>query len=145
MCLKVVDTRRSFNRAVSSCDVTRDTSFNMSSLIFTLSGTTDELRLDRIILGFGFAGVLWTLWWNLDYLRFMKFWVKPPYKHRTVIIFRILFALCFLSAVRWFVGNLLRSSRPPRAYVEALAVGIAWCFAIWAMVNMVEWVNRKRQ
>jgi hypothetical protein len=53
-----------------------------------------------MMLGFGFATVLWTLWWNLDYSRFMKFWVKPPNKRLTVIIFRVLFALWFLSAVQ---------------------------------------------
>jgi hypothetical protein len=118
--------------------------FEYLTLIFSL-WTGREPRLDRMMLGFGFATVLWTLWWNLDYSRFMKFWVKLPNKRLTVIIFRVLFALWFLSAVQWFVGNLLRTSRPPHAYAEALGVGLAWCFAIWAMVNIVEWMNRKRQ
>ena len=107
--------------------------------------TARDPNLDKLMLGFGFAVVLGTLWWNLDYLRFMKFWVKPPYKRLTVIIFRVLFGLWFLSAASWFVEKLLRTSRPPRAYAEALGVGLAWCFAIWAMVNIVEWMNRKRQ
>ena len=74
----------------------------------------------------------------------MKFWVKPPYKHRTIIIFRVLFAIWFLGAVQWLAQNLLRTSRPTRAYAEALGLGLAWSAAIWEMVNLVEWMNRKR-
>jgi len=102
-------------------------------------------NLDKMTLGFGFAVVLWTLWWNIDYLRFMKFWLKPLYKQSTVVIFRVLFALWFLGAARWFFENLIRTTRPARVYAEALGVGIAWSLAILLMVNLVEWMNRKRQ
>jgi hypothetical protein len=95
-------------------------------------------------LGFGLAMVLWALWWNLDYLRFMRFWVKPPYKPRTVIIFRVLFALCLVGAIVGLFENALRKSRPAQTYIEAIGIGLAWSLAIWIMVNVVEWMNRKR-
>ena len=49
---------------------------------------------DGVKLGAEFVGALFTLWWNLQYLRFMKFFLEPPYKFWTVAIFRIFNAIC---------------------------------------------------
>jgi uncharacterized membrane protein len=102
-----------------------------------------NIKFEPTILGFGFAALVVTLWWNLDYRRFMKYWVRPPYKSRTIIIFRVLFAVWFLGAASWFLQNLVRTSLSRREYAEMVGAGLAWFLLFWAMETIVARVGRK--
>jgi len=43
--------------------------------------------MDRMTFGFAIAELFMTAWWNLEPKRFIKFWLKPPYKRLTVTAF----------------------------------------------------------
>jgi len=79
--------------------------------------------LDRMTLGFGVAVVFMTVWWNLQPLRFIRFWLKPPYKRRTVILFRLFFAANLVGAIRYLIEALNRQQRVISEY--GVIAGIA--------------------
>jgi len=97
--------------------------------------------------GFRLAGFAWTLWWNLDWRRFIKFYgiSGPPYRPWVVIGFRIFFALCSLGAAENLGRRLLPEIRPVRFYSDCLIAAAAWFAAIVLLVITVEWLNGKRK
>ena len=100
-----------------------------------------------LVTGFLAAAFAWTLWWNLDWRRFIKFYgiSGPPYRPWVAIAFRIFFALCSLGAAEDLGRRLLEGRRPVRFYSECLLVAAAWFTAIILMVRTVEWLGRKRK
>jgi hypothetical protein len=100
-----------------------------------------------MVTGFLLAGLAWTLWWNLDWRRFIKFYgiSGPPYRPWVAIGFRIFFALCSLGAAEDLGRRLLQEGRPVRFYSDCLLVAVAWFTAIILLVRTVEWLNRKRE
>ena len=101
-------------------------------------------QLDKMTLGFSIAAVFMTAWWNVSWERFMKFWVKPPYRSITVIGFRAFFAANLIGAIGYLTSQLLRAHRPARAYLDALEIGATWIVVIVLMVHFVEWQARRR-
>ena len=53
-----------------------------------------------------FTAICWTLWWNLQWKRVMRFWLRPPNRPWVQYLFRVFFALNFLGAVRGLVVQL---------------------------------------
>jgi len=101
-------------------------------------------QLDRMNLAFALAAVFMTAWWNLSWQRFMRFWVKPPNRKRTIVGFRVFFALNLLGAIWHFTSQVMRHPRPSRAYLDAFAMGAAWILVIVLMVYFAEWRARTR-
>jgi hypothetical protein len=97
--------------------------------------------------GFFLAGFAWTLWWNLDWRRFIKFYgiSGPPDRLWVTIAFRIFFALCSLGAADDLGRRLLQEVRPVRFYSQCLLVAAAWFAVIVLLVKTVEWLNSKRK
>src|SRR5271169_4759548 len=95
--------------------------------------------------GFLMAGFAWTLWWNLDWRRFVKFYgvSGPPYRPWVAIGFRIFFALCLLGAAGDIGRRLLHDVRPARFYSQSCLVAAAWLVLIVLMVKTVEWLNMR--
>jgi uncharacterized membrane protein YwzB len=108
-------------------------------------GPENVVSPDIMKLGFGFAGALFTLWWNLQYLRFMRFLIEPPYKAWTVGVFRIFFALCFGGALSSFIQDIARTPRSQVSYLEVFKVVLGWCVLIVAMVYLAEYIQRNRR
>jgi hypothetical protein len=106
--------------------------------------TQDDPQLDRMTLGFGIAAFFMTAWWNLQPKRFMKFWIKPPYKPFTVVLFKLFFAANVIGAA-WYMFDLLRRRHRELSEYRDVAVIAAVCIAvIFVMVTTAEWVNRRR-
>ena len=99
---------------------------------------------DNVKLGVEFVGVFFVLWWNLQYLRFMRFWIEPPYKIWTIAIFRIFFAFCFGGALFTLMQDLIQTSRSKASYLEALKFSLDWGLVMVALVYLAEAIKRKR-
>jgi hypothetical protein len=97
--------------------------------------------------GFFLAGFVWTLWWNLDWRRFIKCYgiSGPPYRRWVTIAFRIFFALCSLGAAGDLGQLLLHEARSVPFYSRCLLVAAAWFAVIVLLVKTVEWLNSKRK
>jgi hypothetical protein len=100
--------------------------------------------LDRMTLGFAVAAVFMTAWWNLRPKRFMRFWLKPPYKPLTVTLFRVFFAANLIGAISYLVGDVNRRHRPMYEYRAAAEVAAVWIGVIWLMVTVMLWLARRR-
>ena len=72
------------------------------------------LNDDALTIGFMVAGFVWTIWWNLDWRRYLKFYgIKgPTYPAWLQLLFRTFFALCSLGAAVELGRRLLLSARP---------------------------------
>ena len=101
---------------------------------------------DAIIIGFMVAGFVWTIWWNLDWRRYLKFYgIKgPAYPVWVQFLFRTFFALCSLGAAVELGRRLLLSARPIQFYFHCLLVAGAWFAAIVLMVLAAESMMTKR-
>jgi hypothetical protein len=97
--------------------------------------------------GFLMACFAWTLWWNLDWRRFIKFYgvSGPPYRPWAEISFRVFFALCLLGAAVEVARRLPQATHPVRFYPECLFVTAVWFAVIVLLVKTVEWINSKRK
>ena len=96
--------------------------------------------------GFLLAGFAWTLWWNLDWRRFLKFYRinGPTYSSWLTLGFRIFFASCSIGA-GIEVGRLLfQGPRSVRFYSECLLGAAAWFTVFVLMVKAAEQLNRKK-
>ena len=102
---------------------------------------------DVMTIGFLMAGLAWTLWWNIDWQRFIKFYgiSGPPYRSWIKTGFRIFFALCSLGAAIDLRRRLLEGTRPYKFYWDGLVVAAAWFIVIVLLVKIVEWVASKRR
>jgi hypothetical protein len=107
----------------------------------------DDPRNQAMMLGFLMAGFAWTLWWNIDWQRFIKFYgvSGPPYRRWIEVAFRGFFALCSLGAGRELLRELLERSRPAHFYRDAFLIAGLWSIAIVLMVKVVEWFSNRRK
>jgi hypothetical protein len=98
-------------------------------------------------LGFLMAGFAWTLWWNIDWQRFIKFYgiSGPPYRRWIEVAFRGFFALCSLGTGRELLRQLLVRPRPAQFYRNAVLIAAAWFIVIVIMVKAGEWLSNRRK
>lgn len=101
------------------------------------------------VMTFGFliASFFWTLWWNVDWQRFIKFYgIRGPQYHPWIRTgFRVFFALCSLGAAVDLWRRLQERVRPGTFYRDALIAAGAWFIVIVLLVKTVEWVANKRR
>jgi hypothetical protein len=105
--------------------------------------------LNGEVMTFGFliASFFWTLWWNVDWQRFIKFYgIRGPQYHPWIKTgFRVFFALCSVGAAVDLWRRLQERVRPGSFYRDALIVAGAWFIVIVLLVKTVEWVANKRR
>lgn len=101
--------------------------------------------LDKMTLGFSIALLFMTAWCNVSWRRFMKFWLKPPYRPITEVGFRLFFAANLIGAIWYSASQVMWSDRPARAYLDAMGIALAWIVVIVLMVHFVEWQARRRE
>lgn len=100
--------------------------------------------LDRMTLGFSVAMVFMTACWNLQPLRFIRFWLKPPYKPTTVILFKVFFAANLIGAIRYLVGQINRHQRTFSEYQAAAGIAGAWIAVVWVAFTVALWFAHRR-
>lgn len=107
-------------------------------------GQEGDLQVDRLTLGFSVAVLFMTAWWNLQPMRFIHLWLKPPYRPITVKLFRLFFAANLIGAISYFVGQVTRHQRTFADYRAAAEIAGAW-IAVMAVMVMVVWWFAHRQ
>lgn len=101
-------------------------------------------QVDRLTFGFSVAVVFMTAWWNLQPLRFIRLWLKPPYKPITIKLFRLFFAVNLIGAISYFFGQAIRHQRTFADYRAAAEIAAAWIAVMWVMVTVALWFANKQ-
>lgn len=104
----------------------------------------NDPTMDRMNLGFSISALFMTAWWNLQPKRFMKFWLKPPYKPLTIALFRVFFAANVLGALSYVFGLVRHRHRDWSEYGDVAKIAAIGIAIIFVMVNLSEWMNRGR-
>lgn len=104
------------------------------------------LNDDTTTTGFMVAGFVWTIWWNLDWRRYLKFYgIKgPTYSVWVQLLFRTFFVLCSLGAAVELGRRLLLNAHPIQFYFHCLLVAGGWFAAIVLMVLAAESMMTER-
>jgi hypothetical protein len=96
-------------------------------------------------MGFLCAGFAWSIWWNLDWQRFVKFYVRggPPYRGGLEIGFRTFFAACLVGAGIELAERILERGWSLSFYEKTVCVAAVWFAVIILMVKTVEWFGKR--
>lgn len=104
--------------------------------------------MQRMMAAFLFTATCSTLWWNLQWQRVMRFWVRPPNRPVTQYGFRIFFALNFTSAMRSLISHFRRYPLNSDNAGPTILAAALWLFAVGTMTvvvfKRVEREDRKR-
>ena len=97
--------------------------------------------------GFLLACFAWSLWWNIDWQRFIKFYgvSGPPYRRWITITIRGFFALGSLGGAVELLQRLLDRTRPVQFYRNVFVIAVAWFVVMVLMVRAVEWLANHRK
>jgi hypothetical protein len=106
--------------------------------------TESDPVAQRINIAFMFTAVCWTLWWNLQWQRVMRFWVRPPNRPRVQYLFRAFFALNFLGASWQFVKQLHAHPLSKQDVGPTLEIAVIMCAAVSLMSASVLWMAQRR-
>lgn len=93
---------------------------------------------------FLFAGTCWTFWWNVQWKRAMRFWVKPPYRPWVQQLFRAFFALSFLGAVTQLIRELIVHPLTRQNLGPTLGTAAAMCAVVAVMSMAALWRAERR-
>ena len=106
-----------------------------------------QIRIEVMTIGFLMACFAWTLWWNIDWRRFIKFYgvSGPPYRRWITVAFRGFFALCSIGTAGALLPQLMERTRPAQFYRNTLLIAVAWFAVIVLMVKAVEWLGNRRR
>ena len=99
--------------------------------------------LNRMNFGFAISAVFMTAWWNLQPQRFMRFWVKPPYKPLTITLFRMFFAANLIGALG-HVFEQFKNNRATSGLGAVMEIAAVWIAVMWLMVALVEWMANRQ-
>lgn len=103
--------------------------------------------LTRLFLGFAIAMVVVTLWWNLDWKHFMRYWLlrAPPYSKPWEIGFRTFFLFSLLGAAVNFVRQVHERSRTVKEFALGVTVSLLWIafFVIMDLYFRKRWQAEK--
>lgn len=91
------------DRVLSAADSVAAT--NLAQKSWQSRSNNDPLE-QRMTVAFMLTMVCWTLWWNLQWKRVMRFWLRPPNRPWVQYIFRVFFGLNFLGALWQLVNQL---------------------------------------
>jgi hypothetical protein len=98
----------------------------------------------RMMVAFIFTATCWTLWWNLQWKRVMKFWVRPPNRPWVQYLFRVFFALNFLGALWQFVEQLHAHPLAKQDVVPTLEIAAIMCAVVALISTSVLWFAVRR-
>ena len=106
--------------------------------------TENDPVIRRINIAFMFMAMCWTLWWNLQWKRVMRFWVKPPYRPWVEILFRIFFAANLVGAVIEFVHQLFAHPLAKQDVLPTVWIAAIMCAVVALMSVSVLWMAERR-
>jgi hypothetical protein len=91
-----------------------------------------------------FTGICWALWWNLQWKRVMRFWVKPPNRPLTQLLFRIFFALNLVGAIVQLIRQLHVHPLTQATIGPILLTTAIMCGVVSLMSFVVLWMAEQR-
>lgn len=98
----------------------------------------------RMNIAFMFTAICWTLWWNLQWKRVIRFWMRPPYHRSVQYIFRTFFALNFLGAVWELAKELHAHHLAKQEILPTVEIAAVMCAAVALMSVSVLWMAKRR-
>lgn len=107
--------------------------------------TENDPILQRLTTALLFTAVCWVLWWNLQWRRAMRFWVRPPNKPTTIYLFRIFFALCLIGSLNGFVQQLQRHPLTGQNLGATLLVAAIMCGVVGTMTALSVWAAERQE
>jgi hypothetical protein len=96
-------------------------------------------------IAFLFAATCWTLWWNIQWKQFMKFYLRPPNRQSVQVLFRAWFALCLLGALWRLIKELQVSDLTKRDAGPIAAIAALMCAVIVLVSEVGFWGIRRRE
>lgn len=106
--------------------------------------TADDPLLQKMNTAFFFTAMCWTLWWNLQWKRVMRFWVKPPHRPWVETLFRAFFALNLGGAVVAFVSQLRSHPLTKQDTMATVLITAIMGAVVAAMSTFVLWQAQRR-
>jgi hypothetical protein len=103
------------------------------------------LNKDATSLGIWFGVFICTLWWNIDWSRYIKrnLLRVPPYSPWLTIVVRVFLALFTLGSFFRLVGQWPRGIQSIKFYGTALAIAVVLFACCVLIANFREWLNIK--
>jgi hypothetical protein len=98
----------------------------------------------RMNIAFLFTAVCWTLWWNLQWRRVMRFWVRPPNRSWVPYLYRTFYALNFLGALWQFVKQLHAHPLAKQDVGPTFEIAVIMCAVVALMSASVLWMAQRR-
>jgi hypothetical protein len=102
-------------------------------------------NINQINFGFGIAMLFMTAWLNMQPQRFMRLWLRPPYKPLTILLFRLFFAANLVGACWNLAQKIFQHGGPISGYLSGVEIGLVMCAVIWCMFSLVLWMVRKQE
>jgi hypothetical protein len=98
----------------------------------------------RMTIAFLFTAICWTLWWNLQWKRVMRFWVRPPNRLWVQYTFRTFFALNLLGAIWQLAIELHAHPLAKQEVVPTIEIAAVMCVVVTIMSALVLWTAQRR-
>jgi hypothetical protein len=107
--------------------------------------TQNDPILQRLTTASLFTTVCWVLWWNLQWRRAMRFWVRPPNMQTTVYLFRIFFGLCLIGSLNGFVQQLQHHPLTGQNLGATLLIAAIMCGVVGMTTALSVWIAERRE
>lgn len=98
----------------------------------------------RMQTAFLLTGMCWTFWWNLQWKRAIRFWVRPPNRQWVQYLFRAFFALCFLGTVIKLATQLNAHPLAKQDVGPTLEITAIMCAVVTLMSVFGLWMIERR-
>lgn len=97
-----------------------------------------EPNVDRMLLGFSFAAVVISFFWNLGWRHYVRYWIRrdPPYSALLELGFRAFFLLSFVGAVVHLFQLINEKRRGVGDFEKAALFGLIW-IGIFGVYDLV--------
>ncbi|MGD1097093.1 MAG: hypothetical protein ABSB35_34545 [Bryobacteraceae bacterium] len=106
--------------------------------------TENDPIQQSMTVAFLFTAACWTLWWNLQWRRAMRFWLRPPNRPIIQYIFRVFFALNFIGSVSKLVWQLRLHPLTPQNAGRTLATTAIMSCVVGSMTALaLLWIERR--
>lgn len=98
----------------------------------------------KMNIAFTFTAMCWTLWWNLQWKRVMRFWLKPPYHPWVEVLFRIFFAANLIGATSGLVHELISHPLAKQDLLPTIWIAAIMCAVVGGSSAFVLRIGERR-
>ena len=106
--------------------------------------TENDPLTQRMNIAFRFTALCWVLWWNLQWKRAIRFWVRPPNRLWVQHIFRAFFALSLLGTLTQLLLQLRAHPLGRQDVGPTIGITAIMCVVVALMSASVLWMAQRR-